>query len=110
MTNVTIALGLDCSLISETWNFPASFQFFTLVPLKSKTCKPHLNFLFRTSHSPFITLLTFETNMSQNRFALGIKGEVRLVDRCFHLGDCALAEAMKITKHYLENQACKPNS
>ena len=34
----------------------------------------------------------------------GIKGEVRLIERCFNLGDCAIAEVMKIATQYLENQ------
>ena len=39
------------------------------------------------------------------QFQPGIKGEVRLVERCFNIGDCALTEVMKLASQHLENQA-----
>ena len=35
----------------------------------------------------------------------GIRGEVRLVERCFNLGDCAIAEVMKMVNAHFQKEA-----
>jgi hypothetical protein len=35
----------------------------------------------------------------------GILGEIRLVERCFHVGDCALAEGMTMMNTHFQKEA-----
>jgi len=71
--------------------------------------KPTLG--FEAMKTAYATIKGFEAmrtlKKGQGRafqFQPGIKGEVRLIERCFNLGDCALTEVIKIASQYLENQ------
>jgi transposase-like protein len=72
--------------------------------------KPTLG--FKSMKTAYATIKGFEAMRTLKKgqarpfqFQPGIKGEVRLVERCFNLGDCAITEVMKIASQYLENQA-----
>jgi len=72
--------------------------------------KPTLG--FKSMKTAYATIKGFEAmralKKGQGRafqFQPGIKGEVRLIERCFNLGDCAIAEVMKIASQCLENRA-----
>ncbi len=54
----------------------------------------------------FKAIRTLKKGQSRDfQFQEGTRGEVRLVDRCFHIGGCALVEVMKMASLHLENQA-----
>ena len=39
------------------------------------------------------------------QYQKGIQGEVRLIERCFNLGDSAIAEVMKMLNAHLQKEA-----
>jgi transposase, IS6 family len=72
--------------------------------------KPALG--FQSMKTVYATIKGFETmralrkkRASAFQFQPSIHGEVRLIERVFHLGDCALAEAAHILNDYLQKQA-----
>ena len=40
-----------------------------------------------------------------SQYQEGVQGEVRLVERCFHVGEYALAEVMKIVNAHFQTKA-----
>ena len=72
--------------------------------------KPTLG--FKSMKTAYATLKGFEVmralkkgQASAFQYQKGIQGEVRLVERCFNLGDCSIAEVMKIMNAHFQQEA-----
>lgn len=72
--------------------------------------KPTLG--FKSMKTAYATIKGFEAMRSLKKgqarafqFQEGIRGEVRLVERCFHVGNCALAKVMNILNAHFQQQA-----
>jgi len=67
---------------------------------------------FKSMKTAYATIKGFEAMRSLKKgqarafqYQEGIRGEVRLVERCFNLGDCAIAEVMKIMNAHFQQEA-----
>lgn len=73
--------------------------------------KPTLG--FKSMKTAYATIKGFElmrmfkkAQMNIWHYGQGLLGEIRLIERCFQLGDNALADVMKIANLFFKNQAC----
>ena len=72
--------------------------------------KPTLG--FKSMKTAYATIKGFEAMIALKKgqarafqYQKGVKGEVRLIERCFNLGDCTITEVMKMVNAYFQKEA-----